>query len=71
MEKMSDGGRCGCWRKRRRWIGNVRCACLLMKIGDRNDVIVGDEEEIEMLSKLVEIVEKDSVVRGICARYAV
>jgi hypothetical protein len=29
-----------------------------MKIGDRNDVIVGDEEEIEMLSKLVEIVEK-------------
>lgn len=40
MEKRSDGGRCGCWRKRKRWIESVRCACLLLKIKDRDEGIV-------------------------------
>ena len=45
MEKMSDVGRSGCGRKRRKWIGNVRCAFSLMKIRDGDNVIVRDEEE--------------------------
>ena len=31
MEMRSDGGRCGCWRRTRRWIGSVTCAYLLLK----------------------------------------